>query len=351
MVEVKSSMESSFFNSPHFDDHEQIVFCCERDSGLHAIIAIHSTKLGPALGGCRMWNYAADADAIADVMRLSRGMTYKNALANLPYGGGKSVIIGDARRHKTADMMRALGRHVNWLGGRYIIAEDVGTNPDDMAMIAEETPSVRGVRGVGFDPSPATAFGTFCGIKAAVRERLGKEDLRDVRVAVQGLGHVGFDLARQLHEAGAQMTVTDINDTAVEKARDQMGAQPVGLEEIYAAEVDVFTPCALGAVINDATLPRLKATVVAGSANNQLAEEHHGDALASQGILYAPDYVINAGGVIHIHHEGPHYDRREAFTHVGRIAETLQEIFSLAHKDGIATHHAADRLAEARLAA
>lgn len=351
MTDVTPNTEAGLFTSAHFDNHEQVVFCHDRHSGLRAIIAVHNTSRGPALGGCRMWNYETEAEAIADVLRLSRGMTYKNALADLPWGGGKSVIFGDARDEKTPEMMRAMGRFVERLNGHYIIAEDVGTNPDDMVEISHETGSVRGVKGVGFDPSPATAFGTFAGIQASVRERFGQGDLNGITVALQGLGHVGYDLARQLREAGARLMVCDINDDAVAKAARELDAEPVPLDGIYDVEADVFAPCALGAIVNDDTLPRLKAKVVAGSANNQLAEDRHGDALAKAGILYAPDYVINAGGVIHIYHEGPDYDRQKAFAHVGRIGDTLSEIYALSKKRDMATHHAADMLAEARFAA
>lgn len=339
------------FSSIHFDDHEQVVFCRDSASGLKAIIAVHNTNRGPALGGCRMWDYADESEALADVLRLSRGMTYKNALANLPWGGGKSVILGNAKSDKSPALMRAMGRFVEGLGGRYIIAEDVGTSPDDMLEVSRETASVRGVKGIGHDPSPATAFGTFAGIQASVRERLGHGDLKSIKVAVQGLGHVGYDLARQLHEAGARLVVSDINDKAVDKARSELNADAVDLEAIYDADVDVFAPCALGAVINDETLPRLKASVVAGSANNQLAEDRHGDGLANAGILYAPDFVINAGGVIHIYHEGPAYDRQTAFAHVGKIGDTLTEIYDIASRRHMPTHIAADRLAEERFAA
>ena len=336
------------FTTPHFDGHEQVVFASDPASGLRAIIAVHNTNRGPALGGCRIWHYDSEQDAIDDVLRLSRGMTYKNAMANLSWGGGKSVIIADPKREKTPAMMRAMGVAVERLGGRYIIAEDVGTDPDDMAAVNESTNNVRGVRGFGFDPSPATAYGCFVGIQASVKEKLGRDDVNGVRVAVQGLGHVGFDLAQQLREAGAELVVTDIDQDAVARARDELGAEAVDLDAIYDRDVDVFAPCALGAVIDDTTLPRLKARIVAGSANNQLAAEKHGDALAERDILYAPDYVINAGGVIHITHEGPNYDREAAFAHVGGIADTLREIYQRSRESGIAPHHAADRIAEER---
>ncbi|MCR9221331.1 MAG: amino acid dehydrogenase [Alphaproteobacteria bacterium] len=336
------------FSTPHFDDHEQVVFASDAATGLKAIIAVHNTHRGPALGGCRMWAYGSEEEAIADALRLARGMTYKNALADLPWGGGKSVIIGDAKTDKTPELMQAMGVAVERLGGRYIVAEDVGTNPDDMVAVHKHTDHVRGVKGEGFDPSPATAFGCFVGVKASVQERLGRTSLQGLRVAVQGLGHVGYDLARQLSEAGADLVVSDMDDAALARARAELGAESVGLDQIYAQDVDVFAPCALGAVLNDETIPKLKARIVAGSANNQLAEDRHGQALADKGVLYAPDYVINAGGVIHIFHEGPDYDKQTAFAHVGRIAETLTAIYERARAAGVPTHVAADRLAEER---
>lgn len=338
----------TLFTSEHFDGHEQVVFASDAKTGLKAIIAVHDTNRGPALGGCRMWAYDSEEEAIADVLRLSRGMTYKNALANLPWGGGKSVIIGDATSDKTPAMMEAMGVAVARLNGRYIVAEDVGTTPEDMVEINKATDHVRGVEGKGFDPSPATAYGCFAGIKASVKERLGRGDLEGIRVAVQGLGHVGYDLALQLREAGADLVVADINENAVAKARNELGAKVVARDAIHAENVDVFAPCALGAVINDETVGALKAKIVAGSANNQLAADRHGQALADRGILYAPDYVINAGGVIHIYHEGPDYDKQRAFAHVGQIADTLAEIYDRAAKAKVPTHVAADRLAEER---
>ena len=341
----------SVFENIHFDGHEQVVFCHDTKSGLKAIIAIHNTNRGPSLGGCRMWSYEHEADAVSDVLRLSRGMTYKNALADLPWGGGKSVIIGNAKTDKTPELMQALGRYVETLSGRYTIAEDVGTTPADMKEIAKNTTHVQGVEGEGYDPSPATAFGVFTGLKASVREKLGRSDVEGIRIAVQGLGHVGYDLASQLHDAGAELVVTDIDETAVTRARTELGAKAVGLNDIYAQDVDVFAPCALGAIINDDTIPQLRAKVIAGAANNQLAEDRHGEILHERGILYAPDYAINAGGVIHIYHEGPGYDKQKAFAHVGRIGDTITEIFARAKKDGISPNRAAARVAEDRFAA
>lgn len=341
----------SVFESPSFDNHEQVVFCRDAASGLRAIIAIHNTSRGFALGGCRMWDYASEEEAITDVLRLSRGMTYKNALADLPWGGGKSVMIGNSKTEKTPEMMQAMGRFVERLGGKYVIAEDVGTCPDDMAEMAKESQFVKGIPGEGGDPSPGTAYGVFCGIQASIQERMGKNSLDGIRVAVQGLGHVGYDVADQLKKAGAKLWVSDMNDEALAKAKAELGAEVVGLDEVYDLDVDVYAPCALGATLNDNTIPRLSAKVVAGAANNQLAEDRHGDMLHEMNILYAPDYVINAGGVIHVYHQGPDFDEKATFDHVGRLGNTLLEIYARSKKDGTATHVAADRLAEERFQA
>ena len=339
----------SVFENREFDGHEQIVFCHDPASGLKAIIAIHNTNRGPALGGCRMWPYASDEDALTDALRLSRGMTYKSALAGLDYGGGKAVIIGDPRQDKSEALFRAMGRFVDTLGGRYSIAEDVGISVPDVEVMAQETRHVAGVTagGVG-DPSPGTAYGVYRGIKAAAKHRLGVDSLKGLRVAVQGVGHVGYYLCRHLFAEGAQLVVADIAQDSLERVVQEFDAHVVAPEDIAAAAVDIYAPCALGAVINDASLPDLKAKIVAGSANNQLAEARHGEALRKRGILYAPDYVINAGGVIVISHEGADYDEARAFAHVAQIHDTLSEIFRRADADKIATSAAADRLAEER---
>jgi leucine dehydrogenase len=340
----------SVFEHREFDGHEQVVFCHDPASGLKAIIAIHNTNRGPALGGCRMWPYASEAEALTDVLRLSRGMTYKSALAELPYGGGKSVVIGDPRRHKNEALLRALARFVDSLGGRYIIAEDVGITQADAEVMERHTRFVAGTKAGGAgDPSPSTAYGVYMGIRAAAEHKLGRESLRGLRVAVQGLGQVGYHLCQYLADDGATLIVTDINREAVERAVRELGARGVAPDSIYDAEAEIFAPCALGAVINDRTLPRLKVAIVAGSANNQLAEARHGVALAQAGILYAPDYAINAGGVINISHEGRGYDKDVAFRHVARIHDTLREIFRRAEVDRIPTAQAADALALERL--
>jgi leucine dehydrogenase len=347
----------SVFGSRGFDDHEQVAFFRDADAGLQAIIAVHNTNRGPALGGCRMWPYTSEDEAIRDVLRLSRGMTYKSAVSNLPLGGGKAVIIGNARTDKTPELLRAMGRAVDRLGGRYVVAEDVGTSVADIRIIGEETAHVAGIldkqtRAGGIrsgDPSPATAHGTFFGLRAAVKYKLGRDDLGGLRVAVQGVGNVGFRLAKQLHEAGALLWVSDIYEDQVKRAVDELGATAVGSDDIYGQDVDVFAPCALGAVINDATLPQLRAKVVAGAANNQLSEDRHGKELMGRGILYAPDYVINAGGIIDISYErGGTYDRDAAVAHIEGIYDTLIEIFERSVAEGLPTNLIADFVAEER---
>lgn len=344
----------TIFHHPEFDAHETVSFCHDARTGLRAIIAVHNTNLGKGLGGCRMWAYGSEAEALTDVLRLSRGMTYKAALAGLPQGGGKSVIIGDPRRDKTPELMRAMGRAVERLNGAYVVAEDSGTNVADIRLMAEETSHVGGLAdekaiaaGRSGDPSPATARGTFIGLQAAVRFALGREDLRGLRVAVQGVGNVGYRLAKQLHEAGAKLWVTDLHAPAVERCVRELGATAVVMDAIHALDVDVFAPCALGAILNDSTIPQLKARVVAGAANNQLAvAARHGEALRARGILYAPDYCINAGGIIDIYYEGPGYDAVAVETHLHRIGTTLTEIFERSAREGRPTHEIADRMAE-----
>lgn len=340
------------FSHPEFDGHEEVAFCNDAPSGLKAIIAIHNTNRGPALGGCRMWPYESDDAALTDALRLSRGMTYKSALAGLNMGGGKSVIIGDAKSMKSEALFRAMGRFVESLGGRYTVAEDVGITVPDVQMMAEETRFVAGTpEGGAGDPSPSTAYGVYMGIRAAVAHRLNRTSLEGLTIAVQGLGSVGWNLCQYLHDDGAKLVVTDIDKAAVTRAVETFEATAVQSEEIYGVRAEVFAPCALGAIINDETLKVLKASVVAGSSNNQLAEPRHGLELHRRGVLYAPDYVINAGGVINISHEGPDYDKARAFEHVAKIHDTLAEIFRRSAAAGVPTFEAADRLAEERFRA
>lgn len=343
------------FSLSDFADHEQVVFVSDDKSGLKAIIAVHNSNLGPALGGCRMWPYASEEEAVRDVLRLSRGMTYKSAMANLKLGGGKSVIIGNPRTQKTPELLAAFARALEQLNGRYIAAEDSGTSVADMKTMTQFTRHVAGIHDKpsdagtrSGDPSPATAYGTFIGIKAAVKERLGRDSLEGLRVAVQGVGNVGFDLARQLKAAGAQLWVTDIHREPLLQAGKELGATVVAPEEVFGLDVDVFAPCAFGAILNDATIPQLKASIVAGAANNQLAEPRHGVELMKRGILYAPDYVINAGGIIDVYHERIGFDRAALIKHIEGIEDNLMEIFERARKEERPTGEVADAIAEER---
>jgi leucine dehydrogenase len=362
------------FTHPEFDGHEEVAFGHDPESGLKTIIAIHNSARGPALGGCRMWPYESEEEALTDVLRLSRSMTYKAALAGLDLGGGKSVIIADPQRDKSPALFRAMGRFVDGFGGRYIVAEDVGIAVEDVEIMAGETRHAAGAgNGGAGDPSPATAYGVFMGLRAAIKKRLDRRSVGGLRVAIQGLGHVGRELAGLLSQQGAELIVTDIHDQAVETAVRELGARAVAPEAIYDAEADVFAPCALGAILDDDTIPRLKAKVVAGSANNQLAEDRHGDALKARGILYAPDYVINAGGLIYVSGDvssrngtgqigggqngggqngggqnGGGFAREDALARIAGIQDTLLEIFARAEAEDLATSAAADRLAEER---
>jgi leucine dehydrogenase len=335
--------------------YEQLVFCHDPASGLKAIICIHDTTLGPALGGTRMWQYDSEEDAITDVVRLARGMSYKNAAAGLNIGGGKAVIIGNSRTDKSEALFRAFGRFVHSLNGRYITAEDVGTTVEDMDYIRMETSHVVGLGGIersSGDPSPVTAYGTWKGMKACAREVWGTDSLQAKTVAVQGLGHVGYTLCRHLHEEGANLIVTDINEENVSRIVADFGARPVAPAEIYGVDCDIFAPCALGAVVNDETLPRLKCRIIAGAANNQLKETRHGDILEAKGILYAPDFIINAGGVINVADELQEggYDRERAIKKVDGIYNIIEKVIAIAKRDRIPTYKAADILAEERIA-
>ncbi|WP_019122868.1 Glu/Leu/Phe/Val dehydrogenase dimerization domain-containing protein [Brevibacillus massiliensis] len=334
-------------------DYEQLVFCQDENSGLKAVIAIHDTTLGPALGGLRMWPYRTEEEAIVDALRLARGMTYKNAAAGLNIGGGKTVIIGDPKKDKSEALFRALGRYIQGLNGRYITAEDVGTSVADMDLIHLETDYVTGVSpefGSSGNPSPMTAYGVYRGMKAAAKIAFGSDSLSGKVVAIQGVGNVASSLCKHLHEEGADLIVTDINQENVDRAVADFGAKAVGVNEIFSVDCDVFSPCALGAVINDDTIPLLKAKVIAGSANNQLKEERHGDIISEMGIVYAPDYVINAGGVINVADELQGYNRERALKKVEAIYNTILDVFEIAERERIPSYRAADRLAEERIA-
>lgn len=334
-------------------DYEQLVICQDEASGLKAIIAIHDTTLGPALGGTRMWTYASEADAIEDALRLAKGMTYKNAAAGLNLGGGKTVIIGDPKKDKNEGLFRAFGRYIQGLNGRYITAEDVGTTVQDMDLIHEETDYVTGISpafGSSGNPSPVTAYGVYRGMKAAAKEAFGSDSLEGKVIAVQGVGNVAYNMCKHLHEEGAQLIVTDINKEAVNRAVEEFGAKAVDPNDIYSVECDIYAPCALGATINDETIPQIKAKVIAGAANNQLKDTKHGDIIHEKGIAYAPDYVINAGGVINVADELYGYDKERAMKKVEQVYDNVESVFNIAKRDNIPTYVAADRMAEERIA-
>ena len=332
--------------------HEQVVYCHNPDAGLKAIIAIHNTVLGPALGGTRMWPYKTEAEALNDVLRLSRGMTYKNAVAGLNIGGGKAVIIGDPATDKSEALFRAFGQAVESLGGRYITAEDVGIDVNDMEFVFRETQYVTGVHqvhGGSGDPSPFTAYGTLQGLLATLNRKFGNEEIGNYSYAVQGLGHVGMEFVKLLKERGAKIFVTDINQALLDKAVSEYGAEAVAPDEIYDVDADVYSPCALGATIIEDTLPRLKAKIICGSANNQLANDAIGDEVGKRGILYAPDYAVNAGGVMNVSLEIEGYNRERAMRMMRTIYHNLTRIYEIAERDGIPTYRAADRMAEERI--
>jgi leucine dehydrogenase len=338
-----------------FADHEQIVVCHDRDSELRAIIAVHDTTLGPGLGGIRMWTYPSDEAALTDVLRLSEGMTYKNSLAGLPLGGGKTVVLGDPRTDKTPEKFRALGRFIDRLGGVYLAAEDVGTTTEDAEQVRTQTQYITGLpvdQGGSGDPSPMTAWGVFRGIRAALAEAGLGDGYLGIHVAVQGAGHVGSLLAGHLLEAGATVTVADIHEDRLAPLQ-ALGAAVAPADRIHEIDCDVYAPCALGAVIRPETVERLRCKVVAGAANNQLADASMGDELKRRGIVYAPDFAINAGGVINIGEElsGEGYDPERARLSVERIEQTLADVFDRAGRDGVAPGRAAEQMARERITA
>jgi leucine dehydrogenase len=334
--------------------YEQLVFCHDEATGLRAIIAIHDTTLGPALGGCRMWPYNTEDEAVTDALHLARGMTYKAAVSGLNLGGGKSVIIGDPHKDKSEALFRSLGRYVETLGGRYIVAEDVGISTGDINYIQVETSHVVGVDvtyGGSGDPSPFTALGVLQGMRACVEEVFGTTYLEGRTVAVQGLGHVGYHLCRLLHGEGVRLIVTDLEAVAVERVVREFGAKAVEPDEILSIPCDVLAPCALGAIINDETLSGFRCSIIAGSANNVLLEASYGAALEERGILYAPDYVINAGGLINVADELERYNERRATKRVMRIYDSMRRIIAISKRDGVPTGVAADTLALERIVA
>ena len=340
------------FGQLSFNDHEQVVFCNDKDTGLRAIIGIHNTVLGPALGGTRMWNYASEWEALNDVLRLSRGMTYKSAITGLNLGGGKAVLIGDAKTQKTPELMRKFGEFVHSLSGKYITAEDVGMETSDMDIVREVTPFVTGIsesKGGAGNPSPITAYGVFMGMKAAAKHKYGSDDLDGKKILVQGIGHVGESLVEHLSNEGAIVYIADINPARLEEVSRKYSAK-IYTDDVYAADVDIYAPCALGATINDETILRMKAGIIAGAANNQLADENiHGKMLQEKGILYAPDFLINAGGIINVYAELEGYDRAEIMRKTENIYNTTLEILKTAEARNIPTHFAALQIAQQRI--
>jgi leucine dehydrogenase len=332
-------------------EHERVVLWSDASCNYRGIIAIHSTALGPAVGGTRFWNYATDKEAGRDALRLSKGMSYKNALAGLPFGGGKAVIIGDNRTSDRERIFRAHGRFVESLEGSYITAEDIGTRPSDMEYVALETKHVGGLAGRSGDPSPVTAHGVFRALQACVQHRWGSVDLSGRIVAIQGCGSTGYQLAREIHEAGARLIVADVDTERAKRVVAEFGAQAVSPSEIVGVQADIFSPCALGGMINDETIPTLKAEIIVGSANNQLLEPRHGDALNDLGKLYAPDYVANAGGVINGCRELLGWEAADAAVKVDQIYDTMLELLSKSRDEGMPPFRKADQLAEQRLSA
>ena len=341
------------FEQMQKEGHEQVIFCYDRASGLKLVVAIHDTTLGPALGGCRMWPYASEEAAVTDALRLSKGMTYKSAVAGMNHGGGKCVVWGDPASGKSEELFRALGRFIQGLRGRMITGTDVGTQPDDFVWAHHETnylvalPESYGGSG---DSSVITAFGVWRGMKAAAREVWGSDSLRDRSVAVQGVGKVGGRLVDHLAEEGVRLVVTDVNPDFVKRVKEKYPqVTTVAPEAIYGVECDIFSPCALGAVVNDQTLPQLHCSIIAGSSNNQLAEPGHAEALRQRGILYCPDYVINSGGLIQVADELTGFNHERAFKKAAAIYDQLRQIFAISREQGVNTRKAADRLAEQRI--
>ncbi len=341
------------FGQLSFDDHEQIIFCNDKGTGLKAIIGIHNTVLGPALGGTRMWQYSSEWDALNDVLRLSRGMTFKSAITGLNLGGGKAVIIGDAKTQKTPELMLRFGEFVHSLNGRYITAEDVGMETADMDLVRTVTPFVTGIseeKGGAGNPSPITAYGVFMGMKAAAKFAYGSDILEDKIVYVQGIGNVGEALVENLSNEGAKIYIDDINQKRLEEVRDKYDVKIYTGDSIYSEEMDIYAPCALGATINDSTINKITAKVIAGAANNQLANENrHGLMLRERGIVYAPDFLINAGGIISVYAELENYDKKEIIRKTENIYNTTLEILRKAETNNITTHHAAFDIAQLRI--
>jgi leucine dehydrogenase len=357
MFEVKNIEETNLADNPVIAqmskyNHEQLLFCNDNATGLKAIIAVHNTVLGPSLGGTRMWAYNNEVEALTDVLRLSRGMTYKNSISGLNLGGGKAVIIGDARTMKSEALMRRFGKFVNSLGGKYITAEDVGISPLDMTWVNMETNHVVGLPGKSGDPSPVTAYGVYVGMKACAKEQFGSDSLSGKKVAVQGVGHVGEYLVQSLRKEGAEVYITDIHEPTLKRVADTYGAKVVGLDEIYDIEMDIYAPCALGATINDDTLGRLKCSIIAGAANNQLKQEDiHGQVVMNRGIIYAPDFALNAGGVINCYSEVKGYNSEWAMKKAEEIYQTIGNIVIRSKAENVPAYKIANKMAEERIEA
>ncbi len=357
MFEVKEIKDSPLADNPIIQrmstyDHEQLLFCNDNATGLKAIIAVHNTILGPALGGTRMWNYANELEALTDVLRLSRGMTYKNAISGLNLGGGKAVIIGDARKNKSEALFRRFGKFVESLGGKYITAEDVGVSTSDMVWVNMETNNVVGLPGKSGDPSPVTAYGVYMGMKAAAKIQFGSDSLTGKKIAVQGVGHVGEYLVKHLAKENADIYITDIHEDTLNAVSGKYGATVVGLNDIYGIDMDIYAPCALGATVNDETLAQLKCSIIAGAANNQLKDETiHGEIMKEKGIIYVPDFMLNAGGVINCYAEVKGLTADWAMGKAEDIYNTTLSIINRSISDNVPTYKIANKMAEERIAA
>jgi leucine dehydrogenase len=357
-MEVKEIKNSTLAQNPVIgqmlvNNHEQLLFCNDNATGLKAIIAIHNTVLGPSLGGTRMWNYTNEMEALTDVLRLSRGMTYKSSVAGLNLGGGKAVIIGDAAKVKSEALLRRFGKFVNSLGGKYITAEDVAMNSRDMEIIKMETDYVSGLpenMGGSGDPSPVTAYGVYVSMKASAKEAFGIDSLEGKKIFVQGIGNVGMHLVEYISKEGAKVYVYDINEDRIKNAVEKYNAEFVPVDKMFDLDIDIYAPCALGATVNDETLSKLKCRVICGAANNQLADEKkHGELVMSKGILYAPDFVVNAGGIINVYYELEGYNRERAMAHAEKIYGTTWNIIQTAKTQNIPTYAAANKIAEQRI--
>jgi leucine dehydrogenase len=355
MFEVKEIRETALGENPVIErmskyNHEQLLFCNDNETGLKAILAVHNTTLGPALGGTRMWNYNNELEALNDVLRLSRGMTYKNSISGLNLGGGKAVIIGDARKQKSEALFRRFGKFVESLGGKYITAEDVGISPQDMTWVNMETNHVVGLPGKSGDPSPVTAYGVYMGMKAAAKVQFGTDSLNGKKVAVQGVGHVGEYLVSHLAKEGAQVYISDIHEDTLKRVAEQYGATVVGLDDIYTVDMDIYAPCALGATVNDTTLGQLNCSIIAGAANNQLADETvHGEIVKDKGIIYVPDFMLNAGGVINCYAEVKGLSAEWAMGKAEEIYNTTLNILDRSSSENIPTYKIANAMAEERI--